>query len=387
IGLAAIPLPDVWCPLSDSLRMITGYGREVKVGDDVVARMVNFTRSTTATYIGKDGLLKTAAVNEPRFEREGLLIEGQSTNLLPTSSFPSSLNGWAPAGGGAGNVYTYGNPAPNGTNEALKASFALAGLDRTLPGVVQPGATYTFSFWAKNETATNVQLDIRINGGVSASAVTVPANTGWARYAVTQTAAAGDAILRMYTPTKNVEFYLWGMQLEALPFASSYIPTTGAAATRTADNCAIQLLGNFILPVTLCCNYDLLSASRSGFSPAQLIGFKANNKALDGLSVNTAAQPLRLQSLNESTGGRSPGAPCQLSGTAVLRAANGVRNEFSAGAFGAQTPGDWAGAVLGDNLYIGRAEAPENIRYLFGHIRNLRIWHRALTDEQIKAIA
>nr|MDT0526226.1 hypothetical protein [Streptomyces sp. DSM 41633] len=72
------------------LRMITGYGREVKVGDDVVARMVNFSRASTATYIGKDGQLKTAAANEPRFEKEGLLIEGQSTNTLQNSTAPNT---------------------------------------------------------------------------------------------------------------------------------------------------------------------------------------------------------------------------------------------------------------------------------------------------------
>ncbi|WP_227656717.1 hypothetical protein [Aeromonas caviae] len=82
VAAAALPLPDVWAPLSDSLRMITGYGRDVLVGSDVVARMVNFSRNSTATYIGKDGQLKTAAANEPRFEKEGLLIEGQSTNLF-----------------------------------------------------------------------------------------------------------------------------------------------------------------------------------------------------------------------------------------------------------------------------------------------------------------
>ncbi|MFQ2527585.1 hypothetical protein ACK30K_09165 [Aeromonas caviae] len=94
VAAAALPLPDVWAPLSDSLRLITGYGRDVLVGSDVVARMVNFSRNSTATYIGKDGQLKTAAANEPRFEKEGLLIEGLSSNLIPTStSFQAALPG------------------------------------------------------------------------------------------------------------------------------------------------------------------------------------------------------------------------------------------------------------------------------------------------------
>ncbi|WP_429969512.1 hypothetical protein, partial [Escherichia coli] len=36
-------------------------------------------RASGATYINKSGVLTVAEVDEPRFEREGLLIEGQRT--------------------------------------------------------------------------------------------------------------------------------------------------------------------------------------------------------------------------------------------------------------------------------------------------------------------
>ena len=48
---------------------------------------ITFTRASVATYVGKDGLIKTAGVNEPRFDHDratgeslGLLIEEQRTN-------------------------------------------------------------------------------------------------------------------------------------------------------------------------------------------------------------------------------------------------------------------------------------------------------------------
>lgn len=54
--------------------------------DDVVTipsdKIVPFSRASSATYINKSGALTIAEINEPRFEKEGLLIEGQRTNYL-----------------------------------------------------------------------------------------------------------------------------------------------------------------------------------------------------------------------------------------------------------------------------------------------------------------
>lgn len=91
------PLPDVWIPFNDSLDMLTGFApgyKKITIGDDVVQvasdKQVSFTRASTATYINKSGELKTAEINEPRFEREGLLIEGQRTNYMLNSETPAS---------------------------------------------------------------------------------------------------------------------------------------------------------------------------------------------------------------------------------------------------------------------------------------------------------
>nr|MDN0987693.1 phage tail protein [Escherichia coli]MDN1032030.1 phage tail protein [Escherichia coli] len=69
------PLPDVWIPFNDSLDMIAGFSpgyKKIAIGDDVVQvaddKQVNFSRASTATYINKSGELKTAEINEPRFE-------------------------------------------------------------------------------------------------------------------------------------------------------------------------------------------------------------------------------------------------------------------------------------------------------------------------------
>ncbi|EPH5547557.1 prophage tail fiber N-terminal domain-containing protein, partial [Escherichia coli] len=89
------PLPDVWIPFNDSMDMITGFGpgyKKITVRDDVVTipsdKIVPFSRASSATYINKSGALTIAEINEPRFEKEGLLIEGQRTNYLKNSNTP-----------------------------------------------------------------------------------------------------------------------------------------------------------------------------------------------------------------------------------------------------------------------------------------------------------
>ena len=397
---SALPLPDVWAPLSDSLRMITGYGRDVLVGSDVVARMVNFSRSTTATYIGKDGLLKTAAANEPRFEKEGLLIEGQSTNLR---SQPLHLGSVAGATGeslsdtlGAINAAKYTITADAGLRLTFICQPALSTSLTFSIKIHQSSSVRSGSLLVRDHTA-GANLDIvNFNLDTDSDSATCKKLGQWNCYTVTTTRFTSGSVPWVYFGAAGAnltgqtvgKFLVIGdCQVEPLPFASSYIPTNGAAVTRAADVCSVQLAGNFVVPVTIGCNYNLLSANWSGLAPAQLLGFKASDKVYDGLRVNRSSPQLKLQSLNEFDGGWSPGVTCQLFGTAVFRAANGVRNEFSSGAFGVPTQGDWKGQTLGNTLFIGRTEAIDNARYLFGHIRNLRIWHRALTDNQIKAVA
>ncbi|CAI6165726.1 Phage tail protein [Escherichia coli] len=93
------PLPDVWIPFNDSLDMITGFSpsyKKIVIGDDEITmpgdKIVKFKRASKATYINKSGVLTEAAIDEPRCERDGLLIEGQRTNLLLNSTNPSKWN-------------------------------------------------------------------------------------------------------------------------------------------------------------------------------------------------------------------------------------------------------------------------------------------------------
>ena len=99
---------------------------------------LEFTRSSTATYVGSDGLIKSAAVNEARFDHDkdgndlGLLIEESRTNLALESEDWGNTTYWHSNGnkgglnGSSGKDYfiatnnTTDVLSPDGANNAVK---------------------------------------------------------------------------------------------------------------------------------------------------------------------------------------------------------------------------------------------------------------------------
>jgi hypothetical protein len=366
IGLAALPLPDVWAPFSDSLRMITGYGREVKVGDDVVARMVNFSRNSTATYIGKDGQLKTAAANEPRFEKDGLLIEGQSTNLIVRSQQFRWRDGNGPSPG-------VQSPSTDPQSSALIPMVDVSP-DRRRPlfdGILTVGKTYTISFRAKSSGGTISQLASRLTGAVYPA---VRADE-WTTYSFTGVASTSSVDFQITGDSVSIAW----IQAEELPFASSYIATGDAAVTRAGDIVNIPWAMN-INPqaVTVAMNYDLLGVGQ------------ANQRIIE---YSESVNPRYMVQMTPSGVLQSFAAAAPLS---ISGAPYSARSTFAS----ATSPSRHSVKVSGRDVASYITEGPARYRPtiplgagsvgqdpMFGHMRNLRIWHRALTDDQLKAVA
>ncbi|HHQ4580627.1 TPA: phage head spike fiber domain-containing protein [Aeromonas hydrophila] len=380
IGLATLPLPDVWAPLSDSLRLITGYGRDVLVGSDVVARMVNFSRSTTATYIGKDGQLKTAAANEPRFEREGLLIEGQSTNLVPSSEgtvYAAGNSGFQTITNGVSGVLPVVGQRIAFSPNAGEANSTLSQFSLTLQG----GQTYTFSCFMKIEQGSAPQIPENSLAAYStATTTTISRNVvrdlwnGVYRVALTfSVGGTGSQQVYLRFSRGGAASESWvgvvgGSQVENLPFASSYIPTSGAAVTRTQDLAWLPAYGN---------------------EPLGLVMSIAAEVDLLGKGLSSWPRPYELSD-SENKGGHIVMASGSWDGADLVGKKTTVALRFSDRshwAAGAKRPSQWNGylnQLYTGNIYLFGTTNPA--RAFYGHVRNIRAWFVLLSDDQHKAI-
>ena len=89
-GYVDAPFPDVWAPLNDDLRLLAGIAPADTItvagtSYPLPTKSMTFSRSTTGTYIDKAGVMQTAEIDEPRFLKQGLLIEAGATNLYTYS--------------------------------------------------------------------------------------------------------------------------------------------------------------------------------------------------------------------------------------------------------------------------------------------------------------
>lgn len=410
-GYVAPPFPDVWAPLSDDLKMIAGY--------PVNTKLISFSRASTATYIDKSGVLQTAAVNEARFEKDGLLIEGQGTNFIPNSASTSPT--WRVSNS---TVTQTTITAPDGTTSGV-TRLASLGADNTTTGTaisvpissLSVGGLCAFSVFAKADThnliqlrwlggptgVSNKYLNVDLNTGEMGAntlsyAKTINMGNGWWRIIAVTTVdgdltggtsvdpgvelinSLSDGRRPAVSLAAGIGVYLYGPQLES-GGCSSYIPTTGTAVTRADDIATITAVNGGFDYVTIACTVTRLWAPTSPPNSAPRIFSTRGSVA--GSAWDTAFNT--TGAVNSFGGQTNAGAlvPGFIDGqvfTSVKTPAGLTTITPSGKTSGTQTTSP--GFV--SPLYVGNTK--EVNRPLFGHIRNLRIWHSALSDIQIKGL-
>lgn len=430
------PLPDVWIPFNDSLDMITGYGPGTKKvtidGEEKTIssdKVVSFSRASTATYVNKSGVLTVAGINEPRFEREGLLIEGTRTNLLLNSKDPSkwkkSVSMNLDKSGVDNFGFTYGKftfkeeavgqtSALNIVTVSGSKGFDVTGGEKyvTASCRVQSGTTnlrcrlrfeeyngsgYTFLGDAYvNLTDLSISKTGDASGRITAKAVRDEASK-WIFFEATIKALDTEHMIGAMVQCAPAEgsgtgaddyIYISTPQLEGGACASSFIITEGTATTRASDMVSAPMKNNIYgAPFTVLCeahkNWEkapnaaprVFDAGGHQSGAAMILGFGTND-AYEGYPYCDIGGANRRVNENSSMQKMTIGIRVKSTYDTCCVSNGRISDE-------AKTTWRY---ITNAALFRFGGQTTTGERHLFGHIRNFRVWHKALTDAQLSEI-
>jgi hypothetical protein len=277
---------------------------------------ITFSRASTATFVGSNGLIQTAASGAARFDHNpttgeslGLLVEEARTNIIVSSSV-FNTGSWVQDGVV---LTTNAGVAPDGTTTATSVSQG-TGSNRSFHFDNTGAGSKTLTVFAKSNAGSSITLSGNLaygsnfvgsavlstaNGTVSTalgcSSVALP--NGWYRFIIPINVTNGSGntnYLSINGPASSV--FLWGVQIEAGAFPTSYIPTTTATVTRAAD--VASMTGtNFSSwynqsQGTLFCSFPTAKQDASA-STLSIVALN-NNSVTEHVGISRSFDPLQL---------------------------------------------------------------------------------------------
>lgn len=382
----------------------------------------SFTRSTTKMCTNAAGVLASVGVNSLAIDHNpttlaplGALIENASTNLLEYSQDYSQAT-WtkdtctqtadsttAPDGNTTGTLITNGAASSqqnvlqsvsglsSATNYALSAYVKVdSGTQWFVLSLADSGFTHYAEAWfdcvngvvgttsvSAGSSATNLSITGLLNGWYRISVVISLTTTPQPFYVST---AAGNGSAS--PAATNSTWYIWGAQLEQLPFTSSYIPTTSATVTRGADNFYFPW-SPFNATTTLFCVFDSAGIDPSGGEGVPFIVEATNNYCEFAFTsvVNAAAY-------NSNINVCSIVNPAFVAGTKYSVAARFANANYAlsvnGGIYTTNSGTNGNAPTSMTNAYVGSNGGVSYSTY--GHIYQIGYWPVAATNAQLQSL-
>ena len=173
--------------------------------------LVSFTRASSGTFVGADGLIKSTSVN---FALNSNIVQGSpiGTSILNSTESVVSPRGITET------VRRLGRDLQAGGAQVWRVGSTSGGT---------PDTTYTISFYAKTVSGGTTSINIDINDGAPLTGLSASITGEWTR--IVKTGGSRPNNLRFFDinmVTATEDFYVWGAQIEIGTTATDYIPTT-----------------------------------------------------------------------------------------------------------------------------------------------------------------
>lgn len=407
------------------------WGAQLELGafaTSYIPSLVTWTgRTSTATYVGSNGLIQTAASGVARYQYNPtnlsvapfLLLEPAATNLL-TYSDDTSAYGYIDNS----SIVVNQIAAPDGNTTADKIVSTLTGgsnncyVQKTA-SVVADTQTYTFSVFVKAGTSPTTTLNLQLGGGTYQQVVgiitwatnTISTGTlvnygnGWFKASVTLTNNGTNTVIspRIYVrdqSTANVsgEYeYIWGWQVETGSVATSYIPTVASQVTRIADtSTSAQTTRSADVATMTNSNFSSWYNQTEGTLFAQYDSFTTNVAGVYAANDTSASNRIDLRA-NQSgkvamfVSSNGTNQFVQSGGTFSTNTFVKSANAYAASSFAQYADGSLQGSVgasgtvpITTTLSIGRIDTGTN--YLNGHIKRLTYYPTRLSNSTLQAL-
>ena len=336
-----------------------------------------------------------------------LLLEPQSTNLMPYSEdftqwtnsttnldVPSNVTQTNPSGGSESGFININNGVsaskfiyePISTTSSIHTqSVFFKYHSRQWIQLVSGGTSHYANFDIQNGVVGNVS---------GCTATIKDYGNGWYKCTATLTSAAtpiniaitvidDDATTRIPVCTGTGSYYVWGAQVEALSYATSYIPTEGSIKTRLADVCKNSG------------NSDLIN-STEGVLYAEISAFENDTSSRDiYLSDGTANNRIRLRFDNSNNlNVLLYNGSVQVATTQVITDATSFNkiafkykvNDFALWVNGTEIFTDTSGTVcsgLNDLSFFATYVSTNNF---YGNVKCVAVFKEALSDTELQKL-
>lgn len=386
----------------------------------VATSFITFSRASTAMRVNASGNLESVASGNARLDYDpvtksarGLLVEEQRTNLfLYSEQFDNASWGRLNA-----TVSANAAIAPDGTTTADKITGNTGSSVKYFQQLVITAAStvYSWSIFLKAVEYTSaviyainagspfqfIQATVDLttgvisgttsgNGGTLSSATATSYGNGWWRVTLCGTIGAGTSFAARVYPNTIAAFsgdgtsglLAWGGQLEAGAFTTSYIPTTTASVTRSAD---VASLATSAFPYSTTEGSLIVSAMPQNLGAVRRAVQLDDGTTNERVTLSTNSTPNGSLTVND--GGVAQAE--LVAGTPVVNAAIKMAARFKANDFAFSVNGGAVGTDTSGTfptlnaLRIGSGTS--STEPLNGWVRQITYIPRALTNVELQA--